>query len=94
MKPKALCVVLLPVVAVGTYCLWPSSPAKNTAAPASATAKHDAAPAAGSSKSDAGAPASAVTAQELDVAIAVQRQVIAAEFTGNGRDRVQLVALN
>lgn len=83
MKPKALCVILLPVVAVGTYCLWPG--AAGVEMPASA---------AQGAVETAALPAVALPAQEIELAVAIQQEAIAAEFKGNGRERLTVIALN
>ncbi len=91
MKPKAICVLLLPVLAAGTYCLWPTSKETGVAAQNGAVLESASTTAGAAPIASAEAP---VEAQEVDLSIAVRQQMIAAEFTGNGRDRVKLVALN
>ncbi|RZI55009.1 MAG: hypothetical protein EOP14_07670, partial [Pseudomonas sp.] len=71
MKPKALCVVLLPVVAVGTYCLWPAGPGKSVAPVSVAAARSATDSAAGAAIAES-IPAGVPT-KEMDVAVAVQQ---------------------
>jgi hypothetical protein len=84
MKFKALCAVLVPVLAVGSYCLWPSGDTTQGGASAESSAL-----ASEEGVSDANLPAEIV-----ELAIAVEQKTIAAEFTGNGRERLSVAVTN
>ncbi|MHA3773258.1 hypothetical protein ACXR0O_17130 [Verrucomicrobiota bacterium sgz303538] len=100
MKAKALCAVLVPVVVVGGYCLWPQSISLDVPQPASAAVPGSAASAgsadASTPQSEAAddAPALSVPADTIDLAVAVAQKVITAEFIGNGREQLRLKATN
>jgi hypothetical protein len=84
MKFKALCAVLLPVLAVGSYCLWPSE--ETTQGNSSAESSEVAA--------DGGADDANLPAEIVELAVAVEQKTIAAEFTGNGRERLSVAVTN
>ena len=88
MKNKALYAVLVPVTAAAAYvCLWPrgedapaAKPAATAAAKTTETPVHTDKPAG--------------PLEPLDIAMAMERKDIVAEFIGNGRDRMKVLLLN
>jgi hypothetical protein len=92
MKNKALYAVLLPVTVVGAYvCLWPRSdeaPAPQKAATAPA------AKAAASAEKPVRPEVQPVPSESVDIAMAIERKVIVAEFIGNGRERMKVMLMN
>ena len=95
MKVKALCAVLVPVVVVSGYCLWPRPVSLDLPEPASATTPPVSEPAltaaegsaAQSPSGEAEAPATAlepaVPAVPVEMAAAMEQKSIVADMLGN-----------
>jgi hypothetical protein len=96
MNAKALCVVLVPVVAVGGFCFWPSSHPAAVASPSLAKAAIIALAAASALSSHSGsAPvAEVVPTEAVDLQTALEQGSIKAEFKGNGRETLAAVIVN
>jgi hypothetical protein len=83
MNVKALSAVIIPMVAVGAYCLWPANSGIGPGSIAGAEAPV--------AQGDAG---SALPAEIVDLDVAIEQGVVSAELTGNGRDRLAAVVKN
>lgn len=96
MKTIALCVLLTPVIAGGGLALWPQAPSASLPSPslrqaavvALAVAAAQALPPANMAVEE---PA---PTQHIDLHPAVQQDLLAAEFLGNGRDQMRAVLTN
>jgi hypothetical protein len=81
MNLKAIALLAVPLLAVGTWLWWPASaPAPAPGVAAAAVVKAE--------------PVAAVPVEELGLALAIERKCIVAEFSGNGREKLRLVVLN
>ncbi len=100
MNAKALCAVLLPVVAVSGFTLWPRSGQPIVESPSLGKAAIIALAAASAMSSHADAtPQSApiaepTAAQSSELLAAIEQGDVKAEFKGNGRDIVEATVTN
>ena len=85
MKPKAVCVLLLPAVAAAGYLAWPkpaAQPAASAAVPGTQTPGfRNAAPSL--------AAVAAAPAEVIELHTAVEQRSIVASFRGNGREKMR-----
>ena len=97
MRSIAICALLTPVIAGGGLALWPqaATPASTMPSPSLTPAAVVALTAAATMQSEPGKPGKiASQPQNLDLAAAVERGQLAAEFRGNGRDTLRAILLN
>jgi hypothetical protein len=90
MKPKVLAAsMMIPVIALASYCVWPTSPTAPQVAPKAAI------PPTAVIKAPVAPPApEKVAPRTVDLALAIEEKSVVAEFTGNNRDKVKVVLLN
>lgn len=81
MNKKALCALLLATLAVGAIFSIPRPRQEETPAPQAVKAAEP-------------APPAALPAVRMDLAIATEQKSIVAEYTGNGRDRLEVEMTN
>jgi len=95
MKSVAICALLTPVIAGGGLALWPQAPgsASSLPSPSMAQAAVVALTAVSSVQNDPSRPAnhSATEPGSTDLHTAIERDQLAAEFHGNGRDAVHAI---
>ncbi len=108
MKAKALCAVLVPVVVVSGYCLWPREVTLDLPAPEmqSAVAAASSSPALNADQntfqgklpaqpeSSPIADEPTVPAENIELAVAIEQKVIVSDMTGNGRERLKILLMN
>jgi len=98
MKSVAICALLTPVIAGGGLALWPQAPgsASSLPSPSMAQAAVVALTAVSSVQNDPSRPAnhSATEPGSTDLHTAIERDQLAAEFHGNGRDAVHAILMN
>src|SRR5437762_1959443 len=101
MKTKALCVLLIPVVAAGGLAAWPKADGLEASLPSpslkQAAVVALAAAAAGVIPAPEKAGSTAAVGpknQSIDLHTAVERGMLAAEFKGNGREKIRALLTN
>jgi hypothetical protein len=98
MKSVAICALLTPVIAGGGLALWPQAPAPGSALPSPSLPQVAlvALTAVASAQADSSKPAvpSKDESNGTDLHKAIERDQLAAEFHGNGRDALRAVLTN
>jgi hypothetical protein len=97
MRSIAICALLTPVIAGGGLALWPqaATPASTMPSPSLAPAAVVALTAAATMQSEPGKSGKTSSQpQNMDLAAAVERGQLTAEFRGNGRDTLRAIVLN
>ncbi|RYD81565.1 MAG: HEAT repeat domain-containing protein [Verrucomicrobiaceae bacterium] len=106
MKAKALCAVLVPVVVVSGYCLWPRAVTLDLPEAASAVVTSSSSPVLNAelnSVPNSGLePATtstvsespAIPAEAVDLAVALEQKMIVSDMVGNGRESLKIMVMN
>ena len=95
MNTKRLCAVLVPVVAVSGFCLWPKSASVESPSMPKAALIALAAASAMASHADGAAPTVQASSMEtVDLQAALEQGAIKGEFQGNGRELLRATLTN
>jgi len=99
MKSIALCALLTPVVAGGGLALWPQVPSSNAALPSPSLRQAAVVALAAAAANTLPAAPQTVTAdpaqsQGVDLHTAVSQEKLAADFKGNGREKMRAILTN
>ncbi len=89
MNFKAAALVSLPVLAVGICALWPSGPIELPVESPAVAQQEPLAEVPGPK-----APAELPAPEAVELALAMERKSVAAEFSGNGRDKLKIIFMN
>jgi hypothetical protein len=98
MKSIALCALLTPVVAGGGLALWPQAPSPYAYSALSSPSLKEAAvvalAVAAAKPASKPAVADAAQTESIDLHTAVQQEKLAADFKGNGREKMRAILTN
>src|SRR5215213_10188085 len=86
MNSKLLAALAVPAFALGLYALWPETKSAPAAAAPAEVAEAEPAP--------APAPKVEPPAVPVELALAMEQKSVAAEFSGNGREKLKVMLMN